>query len=82
MCFSFCNKQERKLGARFLKTKRSGISVIRKNGIKTDEIQSFTKKQNFVPTKYTSHTIVNYIWREKENTEADITIIYVAKMVV
>ena len=36
-----------------------GLSVIRENGIKTDEIQSFTKKRNFDRTKYTHYTVTS-----------------------
>ena len=34
-----------------------GLSVIWKNGIKTDEIQSITKKRNFGLTKYTRYMV-------------------------
>ena len=60
--FSFCNEEERKLDARFLKDKNGrGLSIIRKNGIKTDEIQSITKKRNF-GTLSGIHYLVHIIW--------------------
>ena len=58
--FSFCNEQERKLDAQFFRQNGRGLLVIRKNGIKTDEIQSINKKKqkNFGPTKYTRYAVV------------------------
>ena len=56
--FPFCNEQERKLDARFLSKTNVVYQLYGKNGIKTDEILSFSNKRNFGPTKYNTRSTV------------------------